>query len=197
MGIPQFTLTKACCLRFLDNHAGGWVRQHFCHRARPHSRFGAFHRGRSRHLFLSPPSCRVGVSAATVRLTPYRKLTHYPKRRQVVPSQNYFKVTLSLNGKACDDPPTMKEYSPRRSFHPSAASSKIDRYLASTATLTSLLSPGFNFTLLQPTNRFGGSPALPSNAGYTCAISTPARLPVFFTFNVNVVSLPGVTFKPE
>src|SRR5260370_16908180 len=90
MGIPQFTLTKACCLRFLDNHAGGWVRHHFCHRARPHSRFGAFHRGRSRHLFLSPPSCRVGVSAATVRLTPDKscKLNHSIQHHQITPPEN-------------------------------------------------------------------------------------------------------------
>ena len=73
--------------------------------------------------------------------------------------RHYFNVILLVSGNACDDPPTMNEYSPGRSFHPSAASSKIDRYLGSIVTLTSLLSPGFSFTRLHPTSRFGGSPA--------------------------------------
>src|SRR6266478_3992003 len=106
MGIPQFTLTKACCLRFLDNHAGGWVRQHFCHRARPHSRFGAFHRGRSRHLFLSPPSCRVGVSAATVRLTPDEscELNRSMQHHLISRSENTSPWSTALSGCTQSDP---------------------------------------------------------------------------------------------
>src|SRR5580700_1601425 len=73
----------------------------------------------------------------------------------------------------------------------------IDKYFGSTLTLTSLLSPAFNHTLLHPTNRFGGSSASEGRAAYTSAISPPARDPVFFTVKLTVVSFPAVTFNPE
>src|SRR5580700_9458887 len=73
----------------------------------------------------------------------------------------------------------------------------MDKYFGSTLTLTSLLSPAFNHTLLHPTNRFGGSPASAGSAAYTSAISPPARLPVFLTVKATPVSFPAETFSPE
>src|SRR5580700_1716761 len=73
----------------------------------------------------------------------------------------------------------------------------MDKYFGSTLTLTSLLSPAFNHTLLHPTNRFGGSPASEGSAAYTSAISPPVRDPVFFTVKLRAVSFPAVTFNPE
>jgi len=75
------------------------------------------------------------------------------------PDELYFRLTVSFNGRSCDDPPARNMYSPGSSCHPFFSSLKIDRYLGSTAMMTCLLSPGLSLTLLQPTSRFGGSAA--------------------------------------
>ena len=41
------------------------------------------------------------------------------------------------------------------------------------------------------------SAALTGNAAYTSAVSTPRRLPVFFTVKRTLVGSPGETFRPE
>src|ERR1700757_4885672 len=72
---------------------------------------------------------------------------------------DYFKLTACFKGKFCDDPPTMKLYSPGSSCQPFCSTLKIERYFGLTSTVSSLLSPALSQTLLKPTNRFGGSAA--------------------------------------
>ena len=48
-----------------------------------------------------------------------------------------------------------------------------------------------------PGSGLGGSPAASGKEVYTCAISVPARLPVFFTEKETVISSPFFTFSPE
>src|SRR5580765_173106 len=109
----------------------------------------------------------------------------------------YFKLAVSFSGKLCDEPPTMKLYSPGSNCHPLRSTLKIERYFGSTSTTTSLLSPPLSLILLQPTRRFGGSAAAAGSEAYTSATSAPARLPVFVTVNVTRGVLPGVTFRFE
>jgi hypothetical protein len=75
MGFPQRAPCEANRLCLLHNHALDWVWQHPGYRARPHRRFSAFHGDGSGQLFVSPSSCRVGLSAATVTILP---LTGFP-----------------------------------------------------------------------------------------------------------------------
>jgi len=66
----------------------------------------------------------------------------------------YFKLTDSFSGKLCEEPPAMNPYSPGINSQALRSTLKIDRYLRSTSTKTSLLSAGFSLTLLHPTRRF-------------------------------------------
>jgi hypothetical protein len=83
MGLPQLAPCEANRLHFLRNHTAERVWQHPCSRARPHSGFSTFHGGGSRHLFVSPPSCRVGLSAATVTIFPLLGSVGKPLTRDI------------------------------------------------------------------------------------------------------------------
>src|SRR5205807_8351102 len=87
----------------------------------------------------------------------------------------YCRLTVCFSGKFCDDPPTMKPYSPGSNCQPFCSTLKMERYFGSISTVTSLDSPGFRVTLLQPTRRFGGSAADAGREAYTSATSAPDR----------------------
>src|SRR5580704_9479960 len=122
--------------------------------------------------------------------------TESPKKKLAI-SGHYFRSTKAFNGRSRDEPPTRNVYSPGNNCQASRPTLKMERYHGSMSIVTSLLSPGSSLTLLHPTNRFGGSPALAGKAAYTSAISAPAFAPVFAKWKVNRTLFPEVSVRSE
>ena len=72
------------------------------------------------------------------------------------------------------------------SIQPFFCSSKTDITRGSISMVTVLDSPGASSIRRHPTRRLNGSPADSGMVAYTCAISAPARLPLFFTAKLTV-----------
>src|ERR1035437_4799584 len=122
-----------------------------------------------------------------------------PRKAMVCPTYGALATrTAPVRGVFLEDPPSITLYSPRITSQLSLSTLKMDRWSGSIARLTVLVSPGASWILSQATRRLGGSLAAAGSPASTCAISVPARLPVFFTLKLTFTSFPDrEAFSPE
>src|ERR1035438_6272011 len=92
--------------------------------------------------------------------------------------------------------PTNTPYSPDARFQRLSTSLNVCGTRGSIATVTCCDSPGASVTRFHPARRLNDSSESFGSLAYTCAISVPARLPVFLTLKVTVFAA-EFTLKPE
>ena len=93
---------------------------------------------------------------------------------------------VACNGKLSDEPPTHTVNWPLTTTNALADALQIDTSLAARVTVAWPVAPGASSSSANPRSWTLGSPAASGKVRYTCAISTPATGPVFFTVKVTV-----------
>ena len=101
--------------------------------------------------------------------------------------------TRADSGRLRDESPTETRYRPTTVVHCCAVASQTENARSSSVNIRCLVCPGCRVTFWNPLSCRGGSPAVAGSVTYTCAISVPARVPMFVTSTPTLTNPPGTS----